>query len=111
MTKLEFEESIRKEKLIQIHDGRNVKTYIDANQIYNEDGEWTSNEVNVYGCFQSKKSGEFIIFITDEERGIPTYISKYKNAEDAYAELYKKIARLERIYIKKYCLPRECSSN
>lgn len=102
MVKVEFENRIKNESLIQIHDGRIVKTYIDANQIYNEEGEWICNELNVYGCFENKKSGNFIVFITDDERGIPSYLSKYKSEEEAYDALYKMITRLERIYFKKY---------
>jgi hypothetical protein len=69
--------------------------------VYNEKGEWIKNLVNIYGCFEGKGNEESVIFITDEERGIPKYIDTFDTVEEAYDELFDYISLLNRIYKSK----------
>lgn len=98
MTRKEFEERIKTENLIVVHDGEIEKIYSKTNDVYDENGNWINNQINIYGCFYDENNKEAVIYITDNERGISKYSRVYSNPEIAYDELYKKICRMERIY-------------
>jgi hypothetical protein len=101
MTRQEFEAKINAEGLIVVYDEGIKKIYSDYHNVYNDRGEWVKNEINIYGCYEGKANSESAIFITDNERGIPNYIDTFNTVEEAYDALYKKIARLNRIYKSK----------
>ena len=103
MTKIEFETKIKQEKLVQIHDGDNVKTYIEGEKIYNKEGDWVNNEVDVYGCFYNANTKEAVVFITDSEKGMPNYMEVFDKIEDAYDDLFNMIKLMEDIYRNKKC--------
>jgi len=100
MTKEEFEKKIMEDGLIEVYDGDIKKIYIDSGRMV-KNGMWVNNEINAYGCYEGK-DGEFITFITDDERGISNWGNSYVTEDAAYNALYKKIARLNRIYKSKH---------
>lgn len=66
--------------------------------MYDEKGNWIADKVNIFSCYYDDSTKEAVIFITDDERGIPEYSRIFDNVERAHDELYKKISRMERIY-------------
>ena len=97
MKREEFLNKIKLEGLISIYDDDVEKVYMDFHLVYDKDGNWINNTPNIYSCFEKSRS-EFIIFFTDDERGIPNYLREFDNEDAAYDALYKRLKLLNEIY-------------
>ena len=95
MTKQEFEARIRAEGLIEVCDRGSKKIYIDSEKVV-KNGKWISNETNAFGCYKGANS--YIIFMTDDERGIAYWSESYEKESDAYDALYDFLKLLDQIY-------------
>ena len=97
MNKFELESRLAEENLLKVYDRDGIlKQYVDESKIV-FDGKW-GNMINVFGFFKGKEN--YVVFITDNERGIPYYTSRFSCEEEACDALYEKIARLKRIHDK-----------
>ncbi len=95
MKKDEFEKRIKTEGLLEVFDEDIRKIYISPEKVV-RDGEWISNETNVYGCYKGPQS--YVIFMTDAERGISYWGRSYDSEDDAYNALYDYLILLDKIY-------------
>ena len=103
MKREEFLNKIKIEGLISIFDDDIEKVYTDFHLVYDKDGNWINNMTNIYSCFEKSRS-EFIIFFTDNERGIPDYLREFDNEGAAYDSLYKRLKLLDEIYKEEHVI-------
>ena len=90
----EMKTRLEQEGLLKAHVGTSLKSYISGEDILvnNE----LDNVVDVFGIY--KEDEEFVVFITDSERGIPQYIDYFSTESEACEELLDIISSYEKIY-------------
>lgn len=97
MNRIELENRLKTEGLTTIYDNGRKKQYIDGDKLYTN--EVFNNCPNVYGIYKGKNN-KFVMFFTDDERGI-SYLTKTFDTEyDACDFIYNFVMRLNRIYNK-----------
>lgn len=96
MTKIELEKRLQEENLMTIYDDGVEKHYIDGEKLI-ENGV-RMNATNVFGVYKGQKN--YVVFITDDERGLPHYIDKFGTEDEACESLYEYVKLLKRIYDK-----------
>ena len=97
MNKRDLERRLTEENLMFVFDGNVLKHYVDGTKVY-INGEW-DNMTNVYGIYAGDE-GEFVIFMTDDERGLPYYIDVFDSESEACLALYEMAVRLKYIHDK-----------
>ena len=97
MKKVEFEKKIKELKLERVHREGKIQTYS------NQQNEYYRDKVkdNLYGCCLNERTGLYVIFFTDVERGIAVDLGSFKTEEEAYEELFKIVKKWEADYTKK----------
>ena len=96
MNKIELEKALQREGLMTVYVGGVEKCYIDGETLI-ENGI-RQNEINVFGLYKGQQN--YVVFITDDEKGLPYYLSRYNSEDDACDALYEKVTRLKRIHEK-----------
>ena len=96
MNKLELKNRLLEENLTTVYDDGIQKSYIDG-ELLIVDGV-RQNALNVFGIYKGKTS--YVVFITDNERGLPHYIDRFDTESEACNALYDHIVLLKRIHDK-----------
>lgn len=97
MNKFELEQRLLNENLLTVYDDGIEKHYIDGERLI-ENGV-RQNAVNVFGLYKGQQ--HYVIFITDEERGLPYYMDRFATENEACESLYDYVALLKRIHDKR----------
>lgn len=96
MTKIELEKRLQEENLLTIYDDGVKKDYIDGEKLI-ENGV-RMNATNVFGVYKGHTN--YVVFINDNERGLPHYIDKFDTEGEACESLYEYVKLLKRIHDK-----------
>ena len=96
MNKIELERKLQAEGLMTIYDDGVKKRYIDGESIIKNGIR--QNAVNVFGLYRGQK--DYVVFITDEERGLPCFLEKHSTESGACEALYDYLILLKRIHEK-----------
>lgn len=91
MNKIELEIKLREEGLLVFQGEDGHKQYVDGNEVF-YNGTF-HNETNIFGVYKESDS-RYAAFVTDAERGFPTFRSFKKTEEEACNYLYR--------YVKTY---------
>ena len=91
MNKKELENKLREEGLLVFRGKDGHKEYVDGDAVYYE-GIF-HNDSNIFGVYKENEE-KFVAFVTDAEKGYPTFRSVKKCEEDACNYLYR--------YVKTY---------